>query len=151
VYFIVCKTTSEQESVILTTLYLACAKNTDNWCTWKGDLQRAFTLDVPMVPSYAIAIAADVERLTYGGFSLGKIVHLGNLFITDYFSGLSFSPKRGDIGATFMGSTRSEAPTPRRAIIEESTEEFLTTSSLEGSFGLPLSKGVAQELHSLLS
>jgi hypothetical protein len=35
----------------LTTLYLANAKNTDSWHTRRGDLQRAFPLDVPMVPS----------------------------------------------------------------------------------------------------
>jgi hypothetical protein len=30
---------------------LAGARNTDNWCTRKGDLQLAFHLDVPIVPS----------------------------------------------------------------------------------------------------
>jgi hypothetical protein len=47
--FIIHKTTSELERVILTILYLAGAKNTNCWHAKKGDLQRAFPLDVPMV------------------------------------------------------------------------------------------------------
>jgi hypothetical protein len=43
-----------------------------------------------MVPSSTITVAADGERLTCGGFSLGVTVHLGNFeFIANYFSGLS--------------------------------------------------------------
>jgi hypothetical protein len=71
VCFVVCKTTSEQEHAILTTLYLIGAKNTNSWHARKGDLQRAFPLDVLMVPSSAIVVAADGERLMCGGFSLG--------------------------------------------------------------------------------
>jgi hypothetical protein len=98
----------------LTTLYLADAKNTDSWCARNGDLQRAFPLDILMVPSSAIAIAADNERITCGGFTLGETVRLGNFeFIADYFGGLSLSPKRGDEEAAFMGSTHSGASTPR--------------------------------------
>jgi hypothetical protein len=85
-----------------------------------------------MVPSSSIAIAADDERLACGGFSLGETVSLGNFeFIADYFGRLS------EEGATFMGSTCSGASTPWRAMIEDSTEEFLTASIREGSFGLP--------------
>jgi hypothetical protein len=62
-------------------------------CTRKGDLQRAFPLDVLMVPSCALAVIADGEHLTCGGFSLGETIHLGNFeFIADYFSGTSLSP-----------------------------------------------------------
>jgi hypothetical protein len=104
----------------------------------KGDSQRAFPLDVPMVLSYAVIVAADGERLTCGGFSLGETVHLRNFeFITDYFGGLSLSPRRGDEGASFVGSTHNGASTAWWAMIEDSTEEFLTASSREGSFDLP--------------
>jgi hypothetical protein len=66
-----------------------------------------------MVPSSSIAIPADSEHLTCGGFSLGKTICLGNFkFIADYFGGLSLSPKKGDKGITFMGSTHSRASTP---------------------------------------
>jgi hypothetical protein len=52
-------------------------------------LQRAFPVDVPMVPSYAITIAIDGECLMCGGFPLGETVHLGNFkFIANYFGGL---------------------------------------------------------------
>ncbi len=94
----------------MTTLYLAGAKNTDSWHARKGDLQRAFPLDVLMVPSSVITITADGERLTCGGFSLCKTIRLGNFeFIINYFGGLSLSPSRGNKGATFIGSTHSGA------------------------------------------
>jgi hypothetical protein len=66
-----------------------------------------------MVPSSAIAIAANDEHLTCGGFSLSDTVHLGNFeFIADYFSGLSLSPRRDDTHTAFIGSTHSGASTP---------------------------------------
>jgi hypothetical protein len=138
VCFVIHKTTSDQERVILTTLYLADAKNTDRWCAKKENLQHAFPLDVMVVPSSTIVIAADGECLTCCGFSLGETIHLGDFeFIADYFGGLSLSPRRGNAGAGFMGSTHSRAPTPWRAMIDDSAEEFLMVSSGDGSFGLP--------------
>jgi hypothetical protein len=122
----------------LITLYLAGAKNTNNWRTKKGDLQHAFPLDVLMVPSSAITVVANDERLTCGGFSHGEAVHLRNFeFIAVYFSGLSLSPRRGDTGTAFMGLTHSGASTLWWAMIEYSAKEFLMASSGEGSFGLP--------------
>jgi hypothetical protein len=97
----------------LTILYLAGAKNSDSSRVKKGDLQRAFPLNVLMGPSYAIAVATDGEHLTCGGFSLGETIHHGNFeFTADYFSGRSLSPRWGDEGTAFMGSTRSGASTP---------------------------------------
>jgi hypothetical protein len=91
-----------------------------------------------MVPSSAIIVVADGECLTCGGFSLCEIVCLGSFeFIINYFSGLSPSPKRGDSGAAFMGSTRSGTPSLLRAMIEDFIEKFLTASSREGGFSLP--------------
>jgi hypothetical protein len=88
--------------VILTTLYLAGVKNIDD------------------------------KRLTCGGFSLGEPVRLGNFeFITDYFSGLSLSPRGSDEGVVFVGSTHSGTSTPQWAMIVDSAEEYLTVSSGE--------------------
>jgi hypothetical protein len=116
---------------------LADVENTDSWHAGKGDLQRAFPLDVPIVSSSVITITTDGERLTCGGFSLGETVRLGSFeFIADYFGGLSLSLRRGDSGTTFMGSTHSETPTLRWPMIEDSTEEFLMVSNGEGGFGL---------------
>jgi hypothetical protein len=53
------------------------AENSDSWHATE-DLQRAFPLDVLMVLSSAIIVAADSERLTCGGFSLGRTVRLGS-------------------------------------------------------------------------
>jgi hypothetical protein len=101
-------------------------------------LQRDFSLDVMMVPSSVIVVTADGEYLTCGGFSLSKTIHLGNFeFITDYIGGLSLSPRRGDAGAAFVGSTHSGASTPRQAMTGDSAKEFLMAPSREGSFNLP--------------
>jgi hypothetical protein len=102
--FVVRKTTLKLECAILTTMYLVGAKNNDSWCTKKGDLQRAFPLYVLMFPTSALTIAADSDRQTCSGLSLGETVHHGSFeFITGYFSGLSLSPRRGDSGTAFMG------------------------------------------------
>jgi hypothetical protein len=115
VCLVVRKTISEEERTILTTLHLADAKNIDGWLGGKGELQRALPLDVPIVPSSTIAIVANGERLTCAGFSVGKTVRLGSFaFIANYFGDLSLSPRRGDAGTTFMGSTCSRASISRQ-------------------------------------
>jgi hypothetical protein len=89
--------------VILTTLYLASAKNTDGWHARKGNLQRVFPIDVLIVPSSMITVTADGEHLTCDGFSLGETVCLGNFeFIANYFDVLSLSPRRGNADAAFI-------------------------------------------------
>jgi hypothetical protein len=89
-------------------------------------------------PSSSVTMTTDGECLACGGFSLGKPICLGNFeFIADYFGGLSLSPRRGNEGTIFMGSTHSGASTPRWAMIEDSTMEFLTVSSGEGSCSHP--------------
>jgi hypothetical protein len=96
-----------------------------------------------MVPSSSIAITTNG-----GGFLLGESVFLGNFyFIADYFSGLSLSPGRGNEGTVFVGSTRNGASTPQEPTIEDSTEEFLTTSSGEASLGTLPPDGAAQGVH----
>jgi hypothetical protein len=103
-----------------------------------------------MDPSSTVTVATDGEHLTCGGVSLGDTVLLNNFkFIANYFSGLSLSPRRANDGAALMGSTRSGASTPQRATIEDSTEEFLTTSGGEGSFDPLLTEGTTQGLCSL--
>jgi hypothetical protein len=96
-----------------------------------------------MVPSSALTVATDSECLMCDGFSLSETIHFGRFeFIADYFSSLSLSPKRGDSGAAFMGSTRSKTPSSRWAMIEDSIEEFLTASSMGGGVQSPLSQKV---------
>jgi hypothetical protein len=98
----------------------------------EGGFAACFPQVVLMVPSSSITIVADGECLTCGGFTLCKLVRLENFeFITDYFSGLSLSPRRSDEGAIFVGSTRIGASTPQQAMIEDSAEEYLTASSEE--------------------
>jgi hypothetical protein len=105
-----------------------------------------------MVPSSVMTITADGKCLTCIDFSLGEIVHIGSFeFITDYFYGRSLSPRRGDLGAAFMVSTRSGTPSSWRAMIENFTEEFLMASSGEGASTSPLPGGAARGLHPLPS
>jgi hypothetical protein len=138
VCFIVPMITLELECLILTTLYFAGAKNTDSWHTKKGDLKCAFPLDIPMVHSSALAVSTDSEHLMCSGFFLSKTDCFGSLeFITDCFGNLSLSPRRNDSGATLMGSTHSGPPSPLRAMIDVSTEEFYMASSREGDSILP--------------
>jgi hypothetical protein len=101
----------------------------------------AFPMDIPMVHSSVLTVSVDGERLTCGGFYLGETIRFESLeFITDCFGGLSLSPKRNDSCATFMGSTHSGPPSPLRAMIENSTEEFYIALSGEGGFGFPSSR-----------
>jgi hypothetical protein len=75
-----------------------------------------------------------------GGFSLGKTVHFGSLeFIANCFDSLSLSPMGSDTGAIFMGTTHRGSPL-LRVMIEDSTDEFYTTSRRKGSSGLPVSR-----------
>jgi hypothetical protein len=91
-----------------------------------------------MVPSSSLTFSTDGEHLMYNGFSHDETINLRSFeFITDYFSGLSLSPRWSDLGTTFMGLTHSGPPSPRQAMIEDSTEEFHTASSGGGGSGLP--------------
>jgi hypothetical protein len=111
VCFVVLKTTSEQEHTFLTTLYPFGAKNTDSWHARKGDLQRAFPLDVLMVPSSMLTITTGGEHLSCGSFSLSETIHFGSLeFITDRFGYLSLYPKGDSLDAVVMGSTHGGPP-----------------------------------------
>jgi hypothetical protein len=90
-----------------------------------------------MVPSSALAVTTDGEHLTCSDFSVGEIVRLVIIeFITEYFGGLSLSPRRSNSGATFMGSTYHGSPSLWRAMIKDTTEEFHIASSVEGGSGL---------------
>jgi hypothetical protein len=63
----------------------------------EGGLQHAFPIDILMVTSSTITFATNSEHQTCGGFSLDETIHLGRFeFITDYFSDLSLSPRRGN-------------------------------------------------------
>jgi hypothetical protein len=117
---------------------LASAKNTNNWKARKGDLQCAFPLDVLMVPSSALAVATDGERLSYDVFSLDKTIHFGSLeFIADRVGDLSLSSMGDDSDAAVMRSTRGRPPSPLQAMTWDFTKEFHMTSDGEGRIDLP--------------
>jgi hypothetical protein len=91
-----------------------------------------------MVPSSTLTFSADGECLTCGGFFLSETIRLERFeLIADYFGGLSLSPKRSNSSTAFMHSTHSWPPSPRRAMIEDYTEEFHMTSSRGGGSGIP--------------
>jgi hypothetical protein len=131
VCFVVHKTTSEQEYVILTTLYLADAKNIDSWCDKKGDLQRAFPLDVPMVPSLKLSFVANGNHLTGVGFAPRSTIYFGSLeFPADCLGHLSLSPLERDSSAVFIGMVHNGSPSLHTAL-EESSDEDGATSGIE--------------------
>jgi hypothetical protein len=110
-------------------------------------LQHAFPLDISMVHSSVLIVSANGERLSCSGFSLDETVRFGSLeFITNSFGGLSLSPMRNDSGTTFMSSTHSGTPSLLWANIEDSTNEFYTTSSRAGAPDSPLLGGTIRGL-----
>jgi hypothetical protein len=71
-----------------------------------------------MIPSSVLAVVADGECLSCGGFSLSETIRFGSLeFIIDCFGDLSLSHRRDGSDATIMGSTCSGPPSPLRAMI----------------------------------
>jgi hypothetical protein len=79
---------------------LVGVENIDSWHARKGNLQCAFPLDVPMVPSYPITTAVSNEYLSCVGFDLGETIRFWSLkFIAYYFGGLSLSSRRDDSDA----------------------------------------------------
>jgi hypothetical protein len=101
-------------------------------------LQRAFPLDILMVPSSVLIVAADGECLLCGGFSLSKTICFWSLeFIANCFGGLSVSPMGDDSDAIVMDSTHGGPPSSLRAMMGNSTEEFHTASDGEGRLNLP--------------
>jgi hypothetical protein len=98
-----------------------------------------FPLNVLMVHSSMLAITTDGEHLTCGGFSIGETVCFGNLeFITNCFGSRSLPLKGNDSGTVFVGTACSGSPS-WHAILEDSTDEFYTASSREGSSSFPIS------------
>jgi hypothetical protein len=105
----------------------------------EGGFVACFPLNVSIVRSSTLIITTNSKYPTCGGFSLGETVHFGSLkFIVDYFGSLSLSPMGSDSSTVFIGTTCNGSPS-LRTIDEDSTDEFYTTSSEEGSSGLPIS------------
>jgi hypothetical protein len=101
-------------------------------------LQRAFPLDIPMVPSSALVIAADGERLSCDVFYLSETIHFGSLeFSTDHFGGLILFAMGDSSSAAVMGSTRVGPSSPLWAMTGDSVEEFHMASDGEGRIDLP--------------
>jgi hypothetical protein len=95
-----------------------------------------------MVPSSSIVIIVDGKCLACGGFTLGETVRLRNFeFITDYFGGLSLSPRgvtktpllwaQPTVGHLPYNGPRLGTP-PRSSSWCQLRKEALATFPLEG-------------------
>jgi hypothetical protein len=91
-----------------------------------------------MVPLSALTIATDDERLSCGGFSLGKMIHFGSLeFIADRFGGLSLSCTWESSDAIAMDSTHGGPPSPQQAMTRHPIEGSSMASNEEGRINFP--------------
>jgi hypothetical protein len=72
---------------------LPVQKNTDNWRARKGDLQRAFPLDILMIYSPKLSFIANGTNPTGAILTPGETICFGSLeFTTDNLDHLSLSP-----------------------------------------------------------
>jgi hypothetical protein len=119
--YVVHKTNLKLECTILTTLLFASAENTDIWHARKGDLQRAFPLDVPMVCLLKLTFVANGNNLTGVDIAPSETIYFGSLeFTADRFGRLSLSPKGVDLGAIFVGMVHNRLPSLRTTLEESS-------------------------------
>jgi hypothetical protein len=119
---------------------LAGATNTDSWCSRKGDLQRAFPLHVPMVPSPKLSFIANGNNLTGIGLTLGSTNRFGSMEFTACLGHQSLSPYEWDSSAIFIGMVNSGSPSLHTAL-EESFGKDGATSGVRGSSGSPGPQG----------
>jgi hypothetical protein len=91
-----------------------------------------------MVPSSALVIAADGERLSCDVFYFSETIHFGSLeFITDHLGGLILFAMGDSSSAAVMGSTRVGPSSPLRAMTGDSVLEFHMALDGEGRIDLP--------------
>jgi hypothetical protein len=122
----------------LTTMYLAGAKNTDSWHTWKGDLQHAFPLDVMMVSSPKLSFIPHGNHLTSVSLALVSTIHFGSLdFTTDRLVHLSLSRQEWDSSTVFIGMVPNGSQSFHTTLEESSDKDSaaLGTGVSSGSVG----------------
>jgi hypothetical protein len=113
------------------------AENTNNWHARKGDLQRSFPLDVPMVASPQLSFVANSSNPTNVGFALGETISFDSLvFTVDHPGRLSLSPKEQDSCAIFIGMVHGGSPSLHTAL-EDSLDEDDATSGTRGFLDPP--------------
>jgi hypothetical protein len=127
----------EQEHVILTTLYLVGAKNTNSWCARKGDLHHDFPLDILLVPSLKLSFIANGNHPIGVSLTPGSAICFGSLeFTTDHLSHLSFSPQEWDSSVVFVGMVHNGSPS-LHTTLKESSDEYGAALGAWESFGSP--------------
>jgi hypothetical protein len=132
VCFIVCRTTSELERVILTTLYLAGTKTLTVGAPGRG-FAACFSSGRSDGYFTKTLFVANDNNPTGIGLALGETICFGSLeFTTDRLGRLSLSPEDGDLGAIFIGMVHSGSPSLHTAL-KDSSNECGATSGAGGA------------------
>jgi hypothetical protein len=120
---------------------LASAENIDNLHARKGDLQRAFPLDVPMVTSPKLPFVTNGDNLTGIGLTLGETSHFDSLeFTANHLGRLSVSPYEGDSSAIFVGMVHSGSSS-LHTILQDFSDEGDTASGAGEALDPPAPEG----------
>jgi hypothetical protein len=104
-------------------------------------LQRAFPLDILMVPLPKLSFVANGNNPTGVGLALGSTIHFGSPeFTADRLGRLSLSPQEWNSCAIFEGMVHIRSSSLCTAL-EESSDEDSTASGIGGSSGSPGPRG----------
>jgi hypothetical protein len=137
VCFVVHKTTSKLEHVILTTLFLSVLKTPTVGAPGRGICSTLFSLDILIVTSPKVSFVANGINLTGASLAPGKTIQFSYLeFTADRLGHLSLYPKERDSAAIFIGVVHSGSPS-LHTTLEDSSDKDGAASSTVGSSRSP--------------
>jgi hypothetical protein len=141
VCFIVRKTISKLEHVILTILFLLMQKTPTVGTSGREGLQCTFPLYVSMVTSPKLSFITNGDNPTGVGLATGETIHFGNLeFTAEDLGHLSLSPYEGNSSIIFVGMVYNGSLS-LHTVLKNFSDEGGTASGAGGSSGSPGPQG----------